>query len=99
MRDAVVVPLSGGAGIVGALVVADRLGDVRTFDEDDVLLLETVANHASVALRNGELIDQLRHDALHDALTGLPNRAHLPAPAGRRARRGRRRARRRAPRS
>jgi diguanylate cyclase (GGDEF)-like protein len=77
MRDAVVVPLNGPTGIVGALVVADRLGDIRTFVEDDALMLETVANHASVALRNGELIGQLRHDALHDALTGLPNRAHL----------------------
>jgi diguanylate cyclase (GGDEF)-like protein len=77
LRDAVVVPLTGGAGVVGALVVADRLGDVRTFDQDDVLLLETVANHASVALRNGELIGRLRHDSLHDTLTGLPNRAQL----------------------
>ena len=47
LRDAVIVPLSGDAGIVGALVVADRLGDVRTFEDDDVLLLETVANHAA----------------------------------------------------
>ena len=77
MRDAVVVPLRGKAGIVGALVVADRLGDLRTFEKDDVLLLETVANQASVALRNGELVGQLRHEALHDALTGLPNREHL----------------------
>src|SRR5687767_230329 len=77
MRDAVVVPLNGATGIVGALVVADRLGDVRTFAEDDVLLLETVANQAGVALRNGELIGQLRHEALHDALTGLPNRTNL----------------------
>ena len=77
LRDAIVVPLTGSAEIVGILVVADRLGDVRTFEQDDVLLLETVANHAGVALRNGELIGRLRHDALHDALTGLPNRSYM----------------------
>ncbi|SNT03381.1 diguanylate cyclase/phosphodiesterase [Geodermatophilus pulveris] len=76
-REAVVVPLRGGAGVLGVLFVLDRLGDVRTYDKDDVLLLETVANHASVALQNGELIDKLRHEAMHDALTGLPNRALL----------------------
>jgi diguanylate cyclase (GGDEF)-like protein len=77
MREAVVVPLAGSEGTLGLLVVSDRLGVIRTFDKEDVLLLETVANHAGVALRNGELIGRLRHDALHDALTGLPNRAYL----------------------
>src|SRR4051794_16642773 len=76
-REAVAVPLQGGAGIIGALVVTDRMGEVRAYDEEDLLLLETVANHASVALQNGELIDRLRHEAMHDTLTGLPNRAFL----------------------
>ena len=77
LRDAVVAPLRGEAGIVGTILVGNRLGEVRTFDGDDVQLLETVANHASMALRNGQLVHRLRHDALHDTLTGLPNRAAL----------------------
>ena len=82
MREAMAVPLTGGSGVVGVLVVADRQGDVRTFEKNDVLLLETVANQAGVALRNGELIGQLRHEALHDALTGLPNRTNLQRELG-----------------
>src|SRR5262249_8289420 len=55
-----------------------------TFDESDLTLFETFAGHASVLLENGrleqslaqltELKEELRHQAYHDALTGLPNR-------------------------
>ena len=76
-RDAVLVPLHGELGVVGSVTVADRSGDARTFDVGDVQLLETIANHAGTALENGRLIDRLRHESLHDALTGLPNRVLL----------------------
>ena len=79
VREAIVAPLHGVSGVVGAVVVADRMGSVRSFTAGDVRLLETVANHASIALENGRLVDRLRHDARHDALTGLPNRAYLEA--------------------
>ncbi len=62
-------------------MVANRMGDVGTFEAEDLRMLETVTNHASVTLENRRLVDQLReeaaekeHQALHDNLTGLPNR-------------------------
>jgi diguanylate cyclase (GGDEF)-like protein len=84
VRDCIVAPLHGANGVVGTLTVGDRLGDTSTFDTQDARLLETLANHSSVALENGRLVDRLsrevserEHQAMHDALTGLPNRTNL----------------------
>src|SRR5919106_1692300 len=84
IHQAVVAPLQGGDRGAGILVVADRLGDVSTVGQDDVKLVAAPAQHVSVALENGRLGDslsqltrlkeELRHQAFHDHLTGLPNR-------------------------
>ncbi len=84
-RNAMVAPLIGESRVVGTLVVADRLSDISTFDRDDLKLFETLANHTAVALENGqleqslaalsELKEELHHQAFHDSLTGLANRA------------------------
>src|SRR5918996_1044986 len=76
--------LDAQGGEIILLPDAEREGDVSTFGQDDVKLLETLANHVSVALENGRLGDslsqltrlkeELRHQAFHDHLTGLPNR-------------------------
>ena len=87
LEDALVAPLRGEDRTFGLLVVGERLGDVSTFAESDVELLITFAGHASILLENGrlehslaevtQLKEQLRHQAYHDALTGLPNRPNL----------------------
>ena len=85
IHEAMVAPLVGERGLLGAMTVVDRMGEGSTFDADDVRLLETIANQAAVALENGQLEqslnelsrlkEQLRHQAYHDSLTGLANRA------------------------
>ena len=84
VRDAMVAPLVGERSLIGTFVMANRQGALGTFRPAELQLFETLANHAGVALENGrlgrslkdlsELKDQLRHQALHDSLTGLGNR-------------------------
>jgi diguanylate cyclase (GGDEF)-like protein len=87
LEDAIVGPLRDENRTFGLLVVGERAGDVSTFGEGDVELFETFAGHASILLENGQLEhslaevtqlkEQLRHQAYHDGLTGLPNRLHM----------------------
>ncbi len=74
--DAVVVPLPRSSGS-GALMVLDRLGDTGSFTREDQSLLQTVAGHLAVTVRNSTLLRRLRHEASHDVLTGLANRTLL----------------------
>ncbi|SCL13473.1 diguanylate cyclase/phosphodiesterase [Micromonospora rhizosphaerae] len=76
-KDVIIVPLRSGQAVIGTLEVANRLGGIGFFTPDDVPVLETVAAHAAVALENSRLVDRLRHDAYHDALTKLPNRRRI----------------------
>jgi diguanylate cyclase (GGDEF)-like protein len=83
--DGIIAALRGEDGPFGLIVVGDRSGDVDSFNADDKRLLETFVGHASVMLENGrlerslaevtDLKERLRHQAFHDILTGLPNRA------------------------
>jgi diguanylate cyclase (GGDEF)-like protein len=82
--EAMIGPLVGEGGVIGAVTIVNRLGEGASFAADDLRLLETVANQAAVALENGQLEqslaelsrlkEELRHQAYHDSLTGLPNR-------------------------
>jgi diguanylate cyclase (GGDEF)-like protein len=76
-KDAIVVPLRTGSAVIGTLEVAGRLGDLTKFVPADVKLLEAIAAHAAVAVENSRLVDRLRYDAYHDALTSLPNRRRV----------------------
>jgi len=84
VKDAAIVPLVADGVTTGAMLVANRLTEVSEFVEDDLRVFETLANHANVALENGRLVAHLQFEAqeqaylaLHDPVTGLPNRSSL----------------------
>jgi len=81
---AMVAPIALGEEPTGVMVVANNLRESGVFEEADLELLATLAGQVGVAVENGrledslaeltELKEELRHQALHDGLTGLANR-------------------------
>ncbi|TMD95281.1 MAG: EAL domain-containing protein [Chloroflexi bacterium] len=75
LKDAMFIALRSENRIIGTMLVGNRLGDLNTFNAEDLTLFETLAVQASVAFENGRLEDRLKHQAFHDPLTNLANRA------------------------
>jgi diguanylate cyclase (GGDEF)-like protein len=85
IRQGMLGPLRGESELIGSLLIANRLTEGTSFRDDDLRLLETLANQVAVALENGHLErslselsrlkEELRFQAYHDPLTGLANRS------------------------
>lgn len=68
-----VVPLVFQERFIGALEVVDD-NPSRTWQDNEILLLRTVANQVSVAINHADLFAQMQQQALTDSLTGCYNR-------------------------
>ena len=70
--QAAVIPLSGSAQTVGALILRAHQPDF--FDADEMRLLRDLAGDISFALHHLEQKSRMDYLAYHDSLTDLPNR-------------------------
>ena len=85
IRHGMLGVLRGEDRVIGTIMLANRFGLARGFTDADRALFETLAANASAALQYDrleqavselrDLQDQLQHQAHHDPLTGLANRA------------------------
>ncbi len=89
LRDGMIAVLRGETRPIGLMLVGNRLGQVSSFADVDLRLFEMLAAHTGSTLENGRLVHslrqltdlqhQLRHQALHDPLTGMANRVLFQA--------------------
>lgn len=82
--DVIAVPIRTSRAAHGHLLVSDRSDDVTRLRPEHVTLLETLSNHVAAELDTRELVRRLVVEAeekhflaMHDPLTGLPNRRHF----------------------
>ncbi|MEX5720892.1 diguanylate cyclase domain-containing protein [Geodermatophilus maliterrae] len=76
LTAAIAVPLLAGSTFLGVVTASWSQGEASGAADADVLArLRGVGDQASTALQKARLLETVRHQATHDALTGLPNRA------------------------
>jgi diguanylate cyclase (GGDEF)-like protein len=71
-RSMAMIPLVAAGRTIGLVEMTSARA--AAFDERSVELATLLAGEAAMALENARLYDEIRHQALHDGLTGLANR-------------------------
>ena len=76
LQSAIQAPLNVDGRTIGSIGFASY-GEKVAIDKEMLAILEQFATVAAIAVKNALANQQTFHQAYHDVLTGLPNRAHL----------------------
>ncbi|MBV2130856.1 diguanylate cyclase domain-containing protein [Arsukibacterium indicum] len=71
--NALAVPLKTHSGIIGVLLVQNTV-QAAAYSNADLEMLEFVATQVAVSIERKQMLARLKHHALYDQLTSLPNR-------------------------
>jgi diguanylate cyclase (GGDEF)-like protein len=75
-RSMLCVPMVSRDQLLGVVQVLNKLGGAP-FDEEELALVETLADHAAIAIENARLYHRAWEASVTDDLTGLANTRHL----------------------
>ena len=75
-RTMLCVPVVKNDALLGVIEVINRLDGAR-FTDDELRLVQTLADHAAIAIENARLYREARLAAITDDLTGLHNTRHF----------------------
>jgi len=75
-NSAISAPLQIHGTVMGVINVNNKKNH-RTYSSEDLRLIEAIAGHAAVALRNAQLYEETLELAKRDSLTGLANHGHF----------------------
>ena len=75
-RSMLCVPVVKKNTLLGVIQVINKL-DGSAFDDEELRLVQTLADHAAIAIENASLYRQAQQAVLTDDLTGLGNTRHL----------------------
>jgi diguanylate cyclase (GGDEF)-like protein len=73
----IIVPLKTQERVLGVICLCMALDCVPEANDARQDLLRSLGNQVALGIENARLYEQTRHNALHDPLTGLPNRRHM----------------------
>lgn len=73
---ALCIPVVIGSDVRGVLHLA-RFEDKRNFDRNDINAFTAIASQISTSIERMQLLETIRQQALHDSMTGLPNRRYF----------------------